>query len=104
EAGFRVQALATIGGAPYRFAAGIVSIIHLAYRRLRGQPSWTWADVEADADSFPLRIYRSVFPALLAVARVRARNGGMRGATLMVCSTAVSASGAGPPSAAGRQS
>ena len=40
-----------------------VSLIHLAYQRLRyGRTSWTWADVGEMADSPILRIYRLLFP------------------------------------------
>ena len=50
--------------------AGVVSLAHLGYRKLRGDDAWTWADLEADASSLPMRVYAGVFPALLGLARL----------------------------------
>lgn len=48
-------------------AVDAVSLLHLAYQRLRyGRRSWTWADVGAMENSAVLRAYRLVFPALRA--------------------------------------
>ena len=74
----------SVGGAAYRLATDAVSLAHLAYRSVRRQPSWTWADVEADRGSPLLRIYGSVFPVLLSLARIGAMPRGMHGATLLV--------------------
>jgi D-inositol-3-phosphate glycosyltransferase len=50
-------------------AVDAVSLLHLAYQRLRyGRRSWTWADVGAMENSAVLRAYRFVFPALRLVA------------------------------------
>jgi ubiquinone/menaquinone biosynthesis C-methylase UbiE len=71
-AGFEVIELTGIGGPPYRLAAGLVSLVHLAYRRSRQQRTWTWADVEADRQSPLLHLYAMVFPGFLRVARMGA--------------------------------
>jgi ubiquinone/menaquinone biosynthesis C-methylase UbiE len=91
--GFRVERMTSLGGTAYRLASGFVSLVHLAYRSLRRQQSWTWSDVEADRDSLPLRIYAAAFPALLAFARLGAHQPGMRGATLLVTARRAAASG-----------
>jgi SAM-dependent methyltransferase len=70
EAGFVVLSVAGVGGRLYRATAGGVSLAHLAYRKLRGDQAWTWADLERDATSLPMRLYATAFPALLAVARL----------------------------------
>jgi SAM-dependent methyltransferase len=83
EAGLTPTWLGGVGGPIYRGLAGAVSLSHLAYRRLRGQRTWTWADVEPDAGAPVLRAYATVFPLLLAVARLdRVRP--TRAATLVV--------------------
>jgi 2-polyprenyl-3-methyl-5-hydroxy-6-metoxy-1,4-benzoquinol methylase len=69
-AGFDVVSVAGVGGRLYRATTGAVSLAHLAYRKLRGDDAWTWADLERDATSLPMRIYGAVFPALLALARL----------------------------------
>jgi 2-polyprenyl-3-methyl-5-hydroxy-6-metoxy-1,4-benzoquinol methylase len=84
ESGFRVETMASLGGITYRLTTDLVSVVHLAYRRLRRQPSWTWADVEADRENPLLRAYGAVFPALLALARLGATEQGTRGASLLV--------------------
>jgi SAM-dependent methyltransferase len=70
EAGFDVAWLGGVGGRLYRLTTGVVSLLHLAYRRARGQRAWTWADVEVELDSPLFRLYALVFPALLALARI----------------------------------
>jgi 2-polyprenyl-3-methyl-5-hydroxy-6-metoxy-1,4-benzoquinol methylase len=86
QAGFDIETVAGIGGTLYRASTGLVSLAHLAYRRARRQPEWTWADVEQDAASLPLRLYASVFPALLFLARLDRGGGvpGRRSSLLMV--------------------
>jgi 2-polyprenyl-3-methyl-5-hydroxy-6-metoxy-1,4-benzoquinol methylase len=69
-AGFEVTRLGGVGGTLYRLTSGLVSLLHLAYRRARGQRSWTWADVELELGSPLLRLYALLFPVLLAVARL----------------------------------
>jgi 2-polyprenyl-3-methyl-5-hydroxy-6-metoxy-1,4-benzoquinol methylase len=93
ESGFAVEAASSIGGTAYRAAAAFVSLVHLAYRFLRRQQSWTWADVEADRGSSVLKIYASVFPVLLGLARVGATRRDMRGATLFVKARVLAADG-----------
>lgn len=70
EVDLNVGTLTGVGGPLYRACTGFVSLVHLAYRRARRQPEWTWADVEEDAASLPLRLYAFVFPALLFLARL----------------------------------
>lgn len=82
RAGLRVVEVTGVGGSAYRAASGLVSLVHLGFRRARGQRSWTWADVEADADSPLLGAYRALFPLVLAAARV-GRSGGARPSTLV---------------------
>ena len=84
EAGFDVERTIFLGGPCYRVAVGVVSLVHLAYRRASGQRSWNWADVEADAESPLLRAYGAVFPAFLALARVGARRAAADGSTLIL--------------------
>jgi SAM-dependent methyltransferase len=84
ESGFRIEAMLSVGGAAYRLTADVVSLVHLAYRSLRRQPSWTWAEVDADRGTPLMRIYGSVFPALLVIARLGALPRGEQGATLLV--------------------
>ena len=72
ESGFRIEAMLSVGGAAYRLSADAVSLAHLVYRSVRRQPSWTWADVEADQSSPLIRLYGSVFPAFLGFARLGA--------------------------------
>jgi 2-polyprenyl-3-methyl-5-hydroxy-6-metoxy-1,4-benzoquinol methylase len=84
ESGFRIEAMLSVGGAAYRLTADVVSLVHLAYRSLRRQTSWTWADVDADQETPLMRIYGSVFPALLVIARLGALPPGEQGATLLV--------------------
>jgi SAM-dependent methyltransferase len=79
--GFEVECLFAVGGAPYRAVAGTVSLAHLAYRRARGQRSWSWADVERAQGSLPLRAYRRTLPLARAVSRVNRY--GPRGSTLV---------------------
>jgi SAM-dependent methyltransferase len=82
EAGLTPTWLGGVGGPIYRGLAGAVSLSHLAYRRLRGQRTWTWADVERDAHGPVLRAYAAVFPFLLALARLDP-SGPTRAATLV---------------------
>jgi 2-polyprenyl-3-methyl-5-hydroxy-6-metoxy-1,4-benzoquinol methylase len=84
DSGFRVETMLSVGGAAYRLAADAVSLAHLAYRSVRRQPSWTWADVEADQGNPLMRVYGAVFPVLLSLARLGAMPRGTRGATLLV--------------------
>lgn len=70
QAGFGIRTVTGVGGTLYRACAGFVSLVHLAYRRVHRQHDWTWADVEQDAASLPLRLYASVFPALLSLSRL----------------------------------
>ncbi len=84
DSGFRIEALLSVGGTAYRLAADVVSLAHLAYRSARRHRSWTWADVEADRGNAMLRIYGSVFPVLLSLARIGAMPRGTHGATLLV--------------------
>jgi 2-polyprenyl-3-methyl-5-hydroxy-6-metoxy-1,4-benzoquinol methylase len=86
-AGFRVYSVAGIGGVLYRATAGLVSLAHLAYRRRRGEQSWTWADLERDSTSFPMRVYAAVFPALLALARIEQGTDPRKRSTLLVTAT-----------------
>ncbi len=52
-------------------AVDAVSLLHLAYQRLRhGRTSWTWADVGEMQNSPVLRAYRLVFPVLRLFARI----------------------------------
>ena len=62
ESGFGIETMISLGGPAYRLATDLVSLAHLAYRSVRRQPSWTWADVEADRRNPLMRIYGSVFP------------------------------------------
>lgn len=51
-----------------------VAAVHLAYQRLRfGRSAWTWSDVHQVTNSPLFRLYRALFPGLLAVARLDAR-------------------------------
>jgi 2-polyprenyl-3-methyl-5-hydroxy-6-metoxy-1,4-benzoquinol methylase len=84
DSGFGIEAMTSLGGIAYRLTADLVSAVHLAYRSLRRQPSWTWADVEADRGNAFVRAYGALFPALLALARLGAGTQGMHGATLLV--------------------
>lgn len=68
--GFDVVSVTGVGGRLYRAGAGAVSLAHLGYRKLRGDESWTWADIERDATSLPMRLYATLFPALLGLARL----------------------------------
>ena len=83
EAGFDTRSVSGVGGMLYRATTGLVSLAHLGYRRARGQPTWTWADVEQDAASLPLRLYRAVFPGLLFLAELE------RGPKIERCSALV---------------
>jgi ubiquinone/menaquinone biosynthesis C-methylase UbiE len=82
--GFEVESRTSVGGAPYRAAAGAVSLVHLLYRRLRAQQSWTWADVESDSDGLLMRTYRALFPIFHVIARIGAAQRGAKGATLLL--------------------
>ena len=84
DRGFKIEVILSVGGAAYRLAADVVSLVHLAYRSVRRHPSWTWADVEADRGKPLLRIYESAFPALLSLARIGSMPRGTHGATLLV--------------------
>ena len=84
DRGFRIEVMLSVGGAAYRLATNVVSLAHLAFRSVRRHPSWTWADVEADRRNPLLRIYGSVFPVLLSLARIGAMPRGTHGATLLV--------------------
>jgi 2-polyprenyl-3-methyl-5-hydroxy-6-metoxy-1,4-benzoquinol methylase len=70
DAGFEVTWLGGVGGSAYRLTTGVISLLHLAYRRARGQRAWTWADVELELGSPLFRLYAFVFPLLLALARI----------------------------------
>lgn len=88
QAGLGIGTVTGVGGRLYRACAGLVSLVHLAYRRTRRQPEWTWADVEQDAASLPLRLYASVFPALLYLARLdRGGEDPARRSSLLVVAT-----------------
>ena len=93
--GFKIEAMLSVGGAAYRLATDFVSLAHLAYSLVRRQPSWTWADVEADRGNPLMRIYASVFPVLLRIARLGAMPRGTNGATLLVKARALT-KGDGP--------
>ena len=69
RAGFDVLSVSGVGGRLYRLTAGLVSFAHHAYKRARGEHSWTWADLEHDASSLPMRLYGAVFPVLLFLAK-----------------------------------
>jgi 2-polyprenyl-3-methyl-5-hydroxy-6-metoxy-1,4-benzoquinol methylase len=84
DGGFQTETMLSVGGAAYRLATDVVSLVHLAYRSIRGHSSWTWADVEADRERPLLRIYGSVFPVLLSLARIGSLPLGTQGATLLV--------------------
>ncbi|HXG76904.1 MAG TPA: class I SAM-dependent methyltransferase, partial [Gaiellaceae bacterium] len=83
EAGFEDIDLRGVGGPAFRLATGLVGLAHLALRRAHGQRTWTWADVERDADSRALRLYARLFPAFGAVARLDGRTSLPRASTLM---------------------
>lgn len=88
QAGLGVGTVTGVGGTLYRACAGFVSLVHLAYRRARRQPDWTWADVEQDAASLPLRVYASAFPALLSLSRLdRGGDDPARRSSLLVVAT-----------------
>jgi 2-polyprenyl-3-methyl-5-hydroxy-6-metoxy-1,4-benzoquinol methylase len=87
SAGFRVSSVAGIGGALYRATAGLVSLAHLAYRHRRGEQSWTWADLERETTTFPMRVYAAVFPALLALARIERGTDPRKRSTLLATAT-----------------
>lgn len=84
ESGFAVDSVTSTGRRGYRTAAGLVSLAHLVVRRVHGDRAWTWADVDADAGSFALRVYGVMFPAFLAVARAGAAQEGTKAATLVL--------------------
>ncbi|MGH3109380.1 MAG: class I SAM-dependent methyltransferase [Gaiellaceae bacterium] len=89
ESGFRITAVHGVGGRLYRGIAGVVSLAHLAYRRGRGQQAWTWADLERDTTSLPVRAYAAVFPALLFLARLDRSRSRAKRSTLVVTATRV---------------
>ena len=66
--------------------SGVVALLHLGYRRARGQRAWTWSDVELELDSPLLRLYALVFPLLLGLARF---DRGLRGEKSSLVATAV---------------
>ena len=70
DAGFSIVSVRGVGGRLYRATAGAVSLAHLAYRKLRGDDTWTWADLEADTRSPALRVYAALFPVLLRLTRL----------------------------------
>jgi len=84
DAGFEVASLGGIGGPLYRLTSGIVSLVHLAYRRARGQRAWTWADVELELGSPFFRLYGVVFPLLLGLARLDPPDRGEKSSLLAV--------------------
>jgi 2-polyprenyl-3-methyl-5-hydroxy-6-metoxy-1,4-benzoquinol methylase len=87
-AGFRVTHVVGVGGVVYRLAAGIVALIHLGYRRIRGQRSWSWADMERDAERPIFRAYARVFRVFaFAVGLERVRR--PPGSSAMLLATAV---------------
>ena len=90
DAGFETGSVVCVGGVLYRTTAGIVSLAHLAYRRGRGQQAWTWADLEQDSRSLPMRAYAAVFPVLLALARIELGTDPRRRSTLVVSATRTS--------------
>lgn len=83
-AGFDVTGVRAVGGPLYRATSGLVSLLHLGYRRARGQRTWTWADVERDASSLPLRLYAAVFEGVLTLARIEAGSRPSKRATLVL--------------------
>lgn len=87
NAGFEVTSVTGVGGALYRTTAGLVSLAHLAYRRGRGQQAWTWADLERDSTSFPMRVYAAVFPVLLYLARIERGTNPTKRSTLLITAT-----------------
>lgn len=89
SAGFRVERVFGVGGSFFRAASGVVSLAHLVFRRLRGQSTWTWADVEEDANSLLLRLYARIFPVFLFLARIGSQGRASDRSTLLV--TAVKA-------------
>lgn len=86
-AGLGVSLVRGVGGGLYRATAGLVSLGHLAYRRARGQSSWTWADVEQDASSLPLRVYGRIFPLFLFLAGLDRGSEPENRSTLLVVAT-----------------
>lgn len=96
ENGFEIETITSVGGPAYRLAASVVSVAHLIYRLARRQPSWTWADVEADRGRPLMRLYGAVFPVVLGFARLGAIRPDMRGATLLMKARAVPAVGNTP--------
>jgi SAM-dependent methyltransferase len=52
-----------------KLAMELVSVAHIAYQRLvHGRRSWSWSDAEAAEGGLAFRVYRTMFPALRAVA------------------------------------
>ena len=66
-AGFRPTSVRGVGGPVYRFVTSLVALAHLAYRRSRGQRSWSWADMEGDAERPLFRAYARIFGVLAAL-------------------------------------
>ena len=87
--GFDAISVAGVGGPLYRATAGLISLAHLAYRRARGQRAWTWADLERESASLPMRLYAAVFPALLFVARHDGGGSLAKRSTLVLTATRV---------------
>jgi hypothetical protein len=83
-AGFEVTSISGVGGPLYRATAGLVSLLNLAYRKARGQDTWTWADIEEDASSLPMKAYAAVFPVLLFLARIQLGSRPAKRSTLVV--------------------
>jgi 2-polyprenyl-3-methyl-5-hydroxy-6-metoxy-1,4-benzoquinol methylase len=70
SAGFRPISVRGVGGALYRFVTSIVALAHLVYRRARGQRSWSWADMEQDANRPIFRAYGRIFRVLAFLVRL----------------------------------
>jgi 2-polyprenyl-3-methyl-5-hydroxy-6-metoxy-1,4-benzoquinol methylase len=62
--GFQPTWFGGVGGVAYRSLTSVVAVAHLAYRRLRGQRSWGWADMERDSNRLTFRTYARVYPVL----------------------------------------
>ena len=69
-----------------RLATDLVSLIHLAYQKVRhGRHSWQWSDVAASENEGVLKLYKLVFPALWVFTRLDRCLAGCRGFGLVVC-------------------
>jgi 2-polyprenyl-3-methyl-5-hydroxy-6-metoxy-1,4-benzoquinol methylase len=85
SAGFRPTTVGGVGGALYRFLTSVVALAHLAYRRARGQRSWSWADMEKDTSRPVFRAYAQIFRVLALLVRFeRVQRAPGRSAMLLV--------------------